>query len=299
MSKKVISATITPLNADGTLDKVGLRKVLERNIRQGVDGFFLLGSMGEWGSFSDAFKEETVAEAAAITRGKAELLVGINATSLGLALTNMKCYRGYDFDSYVFMLPAATSNLDPVKSILTVLDKADRPVYYYHCPPNNNKNLTLAQFADICRHPNLKGIKNSAGNMWLGRELVLLRAEQGFKTLFMEGQEWAIDEALLCGYDGMVCGMGALAGKFLVGIARAAERGDWNEAVRLQNRMIVLFHGVYGPMLETVIPGQKYALMKLGLIASPFTFASEMNTLTDVAKARIDHCLETMKEEID
>ena len=54
MNKKVISATVTPLLNDGSLDKQGWNNILERNIRHGIDGVFLFGSMGEWGSFSDA-----------------------------------------------------------------------------------------------------------------------------------------------------------------------------------------------------------------------------------------------------
>ncbi|MBR1965725.1 MAG: dihydrodipicolinate synthase family protein, partial [Lentisphaeria bacterium] len=95
----------------------------------------------------------------------------------------MKRYQKYDFDSYVFMLPGKTSALDPIKSILTVLDAADRPVYFYHCPPVNGRDLSLEQFATIMAHPNLKGIKNSSSNMWLRREMLLMRKERGFKTL--------------------------------------------------------------------------------------------------------------------
>ena len=250
--KKTISATVTPLMQDGSLDKAGLKKIYERNIRHGLDGIFILGSMGEWGSFSDAFKEEFVAESAELTAGKIDLLVGINATSLPLSLENMKRYSQYKFDSYVFMLPARTSSLNPVKSVLTVLDKADRPVYFYYCPPNNNINFSLDDFAAIMAHPNLKGIKNSSSNMWLRRELLLMKRDKGFKTLLMEGQEWAVDEALIAGMDGMVCGMGALCSKTMVGIARAVDREDYKEAVRLQNTFIEIFHGVYGIDLANV-----------------------------------------------
>lgn len=251
MAKKVISATVTPLNADGSLDRNGLKNIFERNVRHGIDGVFLFGSMGEWGSFSDAFKEEGVEVAAELLKGKADLLVGINATSLPLSLANMKRYQKYDFDSYVFMLPGATSDLDPVRSILTVLDAADRPVFYYHCPPNNGKELSLEQFATVMAHPNLKGIKNSSSNMWLRREMLIMKKERGFKTLLMEGQEWAVDEALLAGNDGMVCGMAALTSKPMVELARAADRGDWSEAVRLQNLLIGIYHGVYGKTSAT------------------------------------------------
>ena len=297
--KKAISATVTPLLEDGSLDKAGLQKIFERNIRHGLDGIFILGSMGEWGSFSDGFKEEFVAESARITAGKIDLLVGVNATSLPLSLENMKRYGKYKFDSYVFMLPARTSSLDPVKSVLTVLDKADRPVFFYYCPPNNNVNFSLNDFATVMAHPNLKGIKNSSSNMWLRRELLLLKREKGYKTLLMEGQEWAVDEALMAGMDGMVCGMGALCSKLMAAIARAADREDWKEAVRLQNRFIEIFHGVYGIDLANVWNGQKYALMKLGLCASAYTIAQEMDSLTPAAMARVENCIARFKEDLD
>lgn len=297
MGKKAISATVTPLLENGNLDKAGLKNILERNIRHGIDGVFLFGSMGEWGSFSEKFKEEAVDHACSCVRHRMELLVGINATSLPLSLEIMRSYRKYDFDAYVFMLPGRTSKLSPVKSILKVADEADRPVYYYHCPPNNNINLSLGEFEQIMRHPNLKGIKNSSSNMWLRRELLLMRTEKGLKTLLFEGQEWAADEALIAGCDGMICGMGALCSQMMRELADCVDRGDIAGAVSAQNRMIQVFHGIYGADLSTVQNGQKYALMKLGLIASPLTLAQEMSSLTEAAKARIDTCLKTYFQE--
>ena len=299
MASKTYSATVTPLLADGSLDKAGLKNIFERNIRHGLTGVFLLGSMGEWGSFSDAFKEDYVKTACDIVGNKMELLVGINATSLPLALDNMKRYSQYQFDSYVFMHPARTSALDPVKSLLKVLDEADRPVYFYYCPPNNNINFSLDQFAAVMAHPNLKGIKNSSSNMWLRKELLVLREEKGFKTLFMEGQEWAVDEALMVGCDGMISGMGALCSKIMVDIAKAADKKDWTEANRLQNLFIQIFHGVYGINLANVWNGQKYALTKLGLCSTPYTIAQEMSGLTDEAKTRIETCIAKYKEVLD
>ena len=93
MKKIVISATVTPLLEDGSLDKAGLKKIFDRNIAHGVDGFFILGSMGEWGSFSDDFKEEFVSESCKIIGKRARLLVGINATSLPLSLENTRSIR--------------------------------------------------------------------------------------------------------------------------------------------------------------------------------------------------------------
>ncbi|MBO4619202.1 MAG: dihydrodipicolinate synthase family protein [Victivallales bacterium] len=299
MRKIAISATITPLLEDQSLDREGLANLLERNIRHGLDGVFLLGSMGEWNSFDDDFKEEYVCAATEIVSGRMKVLAGINATSLELSLQNLERYRKYPVDAFVYMQPGKPCERDPVESILTVLEASDRPVFYYYCPPNNGVTLTLDQFAEIMAHPRLAGIKNSASNMWLRRELLLLKRERGFSTLLFEGQEWSVDEALLAGCDGMVCGMGALASKAMVALAKAAERNDWAEAVRQQEWLIRIFHGIYGPDLSTVWNGQKYALMKLGLITSPLTLAQEMSSLDDAAKARIDRFVEEHREELD
>ncbi len=299
MRKRVYSASITPLTADGALDVEGLNKIFDRNSRHGVDGIFILGSMGEWNQFSDDFRDRLIAESAKAAAGRVELLVGITAASTPHALENLKRASSHAFDSYVFMLPKAAEAGDPVRDVCAVLDAADRPVYYYHCPPNNGINLSLAQFEAILSHPNLKGIKNSASNMWLRRELILLKQERGLTPVLLEGQEWAADEALLVGYDGMLCGMGALGSKMMVGIARAVDAGDVAEAVRLQNRFIRLFHGVYGPNLETVWVGQKYALKCLGLCASELALAQGMEALTEARKREIEACLAEFRDELD
>ena len=299
MKKFAISASVTPLKEDGSLDRRGLANILERNLRHGLDGVFLLGSMGEWNSFDDGFKEEYVRVATEIVGGRMKVLAGINATSPELSLRHLERYKKYPVDAFVYMQPGKPCERDPLESVLRVLDASDRPIYYYYCPPNNGVNLSLEQFATIMAHPRLAGIKNSASDMWLRRELVLLKRERGFSTLLFEGQEWSVDEALLAGCDGMVCGMGALASRTMAAIAKAAERNDWPEAVRQQEWLIHIFHGVYGPDLGTVWNGQKYALMKLGLIASPLTFAQEMSSLDDAAKARIDKFVEEHREELD
>ena len=299
MGKKVISATVTPLFEDGRLDKTGLRNILERGIRHGLDGIFLFGSMGEWGSFSEKFKAETIEYASDVCRGRVELMAGINATSLPLTVELMKSYTGYGVDAYVFMPPAKTSELDPVRSVLKVLDIADRPVYLYHCPPNNGINFSLDDFRTMMKHPNLRGIKNSSSNMWLRRELLLLREDEGFSTLLLEGQEWAADEALYAGCDGMICGMGALCSKMMKRLALRVDAGDFPGAREAQNDMIRVFHGVYGIDIRNCWNGQKYALMKLGLISSPYTIAQEMDTLDDAARRRIDDCLLQFKEKLD
>ena len=299
MNKIVISASITPLMEDGSLDKAGFKNLMDRNIRHGIDGIFIFGTMGEWYSFDEQFKEEAVAFAAEHVKNRTELLVGITSTSRNLSLKLMDSYKKYDFGAFVYMLPQKPSAQDPLKSVLEILDHSDRPVYFYYSPQLSSASLTLKQFEEILKHPNLKGIKNSACNMWLRKELLLLREENGYDVRFLEGQEWSVDEAALLDLDGAVCGIGALASKMLVKVISSFNNGDIATAKETQKKLIRLYHGIYGEDFDTVWTGQKYALYKMGVISSPFSHAQEMSTLTDKVKRRIETCIETFKEDLD
>ena len=299
MAKKIISASITPLMGDGSFDRTGFRNLSERNIRHGLDGLFLFGTMGEWFGFTDRFREEVLEYASDCIGNRMELLAGVASTSLSRTLDLVNSFKKYKFDSYVYLLPGKPLGEDPVKSILTVLDKADRPVCFYYNPALSAGTLTPSQFDRFLGHPNLKGIKNSSCSMWLRQELLLLREEKGYGVLFFEGQEWSIDEALFLGLDGAVCGIGALGSKMLKRVALAFDRGDYREAREAQKRLIRLYHGIYGPSVSDVWTGVKYAMYRMGIISSPFTFAQENDSLSEKSKRRIEACLAEFKEELD
>ena len=56
---------------------------------------------------------------------------------------------------------------------------------------------------------------------------------------------------------------------------------------------------LFGSDLANVWNGQKYALVKLGLIESPLTLAQEMSSLDAAAKSRIERFIAKHREELD
>ena len=298
--KKVYSATVTPLLADGSLDRTGMRNIIERNVRHGLDGIFILGTMGEWGSFDDEFQYDFVQTVCELAAGRLEVLVGVSAASLPVTLKKMQRYNHLPFQSYVFMPPGGrTSALDPLQSVVDFLDAADRPSCFYYCPGNNNVTFSPAQMETILSHRNLYALKDSSSNMQLRRELLRRRQELGSTALLLNGQEWCGDEAMLLGYDGILCGMGALCSKIMVNMARAIDRNDFAAAREQQELYIDICHGVYGRNMETTRTGQKYALHYLDLIASPLSLAHNMKTLDSDARERIEKCIDKYRKELD
>ena len=301
MKHMIFSASMTPLDGNGAIDGDSLERMLERNLRHGVDGFFLLGTMGEGLLLPSERQLETVRQSVRIVGDRAEVLVNISDFGLPRTFEAMARYRDLPVNAFVFQFPPRTRLTvhDPLDYLLRVADRSDRPLYYYHIPSANQCSLDMHQFRRILEHPRIKGMKNSDGGMMLRREL--LRLKQDFpESLLFEGQEWSLDEAFLLGCDGGLCGMVALGSRIMVRLAKAAGSGDWEEAHRLQEMLIDIYHGVYGTDLATVWIGQKYALHRLGVFSGYHSVVHLQNeALTGAVRQRIDECLERYRGELE
>lgn len=296
--KKIYSAVITPLDEKGNIDVGSLERMLERNLRHEVNGFFFLGSMGEWSQFNDSAKDTLIREACRIIDGKADILAAVSSTSFNGTVENMKKLAKYNVNSFVITVPPRPFNFrDHMSFILEAADNSDRNVYFYYLPSASGRFFSYDEFEKIVSHPRIIGVKNSSGMISKRKELLMLKTRLGF-NLF-EGDEWGVDEALIMGCDGALVGMGALASKPLKAIAAAVDAGDYAKAMSLQHDLIKVFWGVYGKDLSTVWLGQKYALEKLGIFSTHKTLIQDENALTEQRKKEIDNCLEEYKNFLD
>lgn len=292
----IYSAAPTPFNENGDLDKVSFKRMIDKNIADGIKGFFLAGNMGEWSQYGPEIKMKLAEYGVKQAAGRAEILMGITETGLRKTLDTMRDVSLYVPDAYVVMLPHQTMTLvNPLKYLKTILDAADRPVYYYHCPVVNTFNFSPADFEVLVQHPNLKGIKNSAGDVGVRRELLLLKQKYDF--VLLEGHEWSIDEAVFLGCDGALCGLAALAGKLMVKTAELTATGNTASAMREQYKLINIYHGIYGINTARVQNAHKYALYQLGIFENYHCLLRDDKELTDDDKKRIEQCLKKYQSE--
>jgi dihydrodipicolinate synthase/N-acetylneuraminate lyase len=281
------------------VDTEALERLLEFNLACGISGFFFIGSMGEWMVLRTAQKLRVLQEAVRIINGRAEVLAGVTAVGRGGILDAMEAYSETGVDAYALQLPGGWARpRDPVLFLHRLAESADKPLYLYYLPAFDGVELTKTQLAEILAHPGIKGIKNSSNQLKKRKELLLLKEQVEF--LLFEGQEWNVDESLLLGYDGALVGMASLGARLFVRIARAAAAGDGAEAFALQRTMIHIFDGVYGGDLQTVWAGQKYALVKMGLLNHPYSLVPGQNeALDERARARIDACLDQYRQYLE
>jgi 2-dehydro-3-deoxy-D-pentonate aldolase len=91
----VITAMVTPLNQDLTLDQKGLERLIEHLIGGGVQGIFILGTTGEAPNLPYSVREELIEQTCRLVGSRVPVIVGITDTSykdaLRLAAKSHQC----------------------------------------------------------------------------------------------------------------------------------------------------------------------------------------------------------------
>jgi dihydrodipicolinate synthase/N-acetylneuraminate lyase len=295
--KQIISAAVTPFTEDGKLDLASAGRLYEHGLKQGLDGFFIMGSMGEWALLAPDERDKLAETACSVIGKKAKILLGISDTGMASILRNVERWQHLSHSHWTIIPPGNWAGPgDPVKYLHDLADRVDRPLYFYYLPSFNGVTISMSQFKDILSHPRIAGVKNSAGSLRVRKELLSIKRSQPFELY--EGEEWALDESLLLGCDGAVAGFASTGGKLMKALARCVDAGDFPGAQRIQYTLLDIFYAVYGAQVGWWTAGQKYALQYLGLISSAATRVAAQQGLPESQKASIRACMDAHRAEL-
>jgi len=234
----VIPALPTPLLANENIDVPGVKKLVDYAIEQGASAIFVLGSMGEGPSLLDSQRLLIVETAAEHINGRVPLLAGISDVSTRRALEMGKMLQNSGPDYLVSTTPFYYSFPHPdsiINYFSTLADQLQKPVVYYHCPGATGNGVTWPVLDAFMQMPNLAAIKYSSLDLTLFLELLRKYPDKTTRTTaILQGNEFALDTAMLLGADGLVTGGGTLFIDTLVKLCKAGSQGDRLQAFKLQ-----------------------------------------------------------------
>ena len=168
----------TPFKADGELDLEALRSNVEQLNATGLAGYLALGSNSEAVHVTPEEASQifaTVKRAAA--PGKIVLGgTGQLSTAATIEMTNRAADAGCDAALIVtpFYYKNNMTGEALKKHYFTIADQSPIPVMIYNVPANTGLNVASAIVAEIAQHPNIVGIKDSAGDINQLAEMVRL-----------------------------------------------------------------------------------------------------------------------------
>jgi N-acetylneuraminate lyase len=231
----ILSALVTPLRADGSLELDSLDGLVEHNLRLGVGGFYVCGTTGEGLSLSGSERKLVTERVIASNRGRATVIVNISHMEfpVALELAAHAADSGADMVSTLPPIYFPVSKEEILRYYLAILDRVRLPLTLYNIPMLSSVTLDEATVQRLAEHPRFAGIKHSSEDTWL---LDRFKRVADGRLLVWSARDAYYLGGLAMGADGGIGSSFNLLGDLFVSITEAYRAGDVKGAHRTQTR---------------------------------------------------------------
>lgn len=239
--KGVYPALMTEMKQDGALDLPATQAHVEALIEAGVEGFIMLGTLGENLSLTPAEKSAVRRAAVEAAAGRVPVLSGIAEYTTDFAIERVAEARA-DGCAGAMVLPAMVYKTDERETLAhfeAVADASELPLMIYNNPVTYAIDVKPAGFARLAKKDSIVAIKESSDDV---RRVTDLRNEVADRFLIFCGVDDIVLESVALGCDGWVAGLVNAFPKESVALYRLAAAGKVTEALALYRWFMPLLH---------------------------------------------------------
>lgn len=238
----VVPPIVTPLTADGSVDRQALADLIERLLGAGIDGVFVGGSTGEIALLSDTQRDQAIAAAVDAVAGRVPVLAGVVDTGTWRVVEHARRASAAGVDAVVatppfYVAPHLQEILDHYRLLA---ERAGVPVIAYSIPSATHVPVSPGAVEILAREGTIAGFKDSSGDLSDFRE-TLRRVSDLEQFGMFTGSELFADSALAAGGTGIVPGLGNVDPEGYVALQRLCDQGDMQGARAEQARLAMLF----------------------------------------------------------
>jgi 4-hydroxy-2-oxoglutarate aldolase len=270
MDQRTLGGALAPVatlfDSDGELDLVRYRKNLDWYATSPLDGIVIMGSNGEFVSLDMDEKLRLIAAGTEAVAGRKLVLAGtgVESTRGTIRLTRAAAEMGADYALVVtphYYRPRYDREAF-LRHYQTVADASPIPVVIYVMTTYTGVDLPSALVAELSRHPNIVGVKDSSGSAVKVAEMVA-GSEPGFAVL--AGSANFLYAVLMLGGTGGIMALANVAPRECAEIIELYRAGDPERARQAQFNLLAPNAAV---TTRFGIAGLKAAMEMVGLETS-------------------------------
>lgn len=242
---RLITAMVTPFDAEGELDLNRTSEFVDRLIKGGNDALVVNGTTGESPTVFYPNKIELFKEALSAASGRVPIIanVGDNCTADTVDFAKEVSKLGVD----ALMCVVPYYNKPPQEGLKrhfsAIAAAVDLPIVLYNIPGRcviNMEAETTLSLAEEC--DNIVAIKEASGNMGqIGT--IIERAPDGFEVI--SGDDSATLDIMKLGGTGVISTIGNVAPGRMKEIVELCAEGKWDEAQQANERLLPLMDGLF------------------------------------------------------
>jgi 4-hydroxy-tetrahydrodipicolinate synthase len=260
------TALVTPFQADGSLDEATLRKLVERQIEQGIDFLVPCGTTGESPTLTRDEHLRVAAITIEVARGRVPVLAGAGGynthevVDLARACEKLGASGVLSVTPY-YNKPTQEGLYQHYKAIASAISI---PIVLYSIQGRTGINIdpgTLVRLAEI---ENIVGVKEASGNISQMAEIIH-RVPESF--IVLSGDDAITIPLIALGGRGIISVVSNEIPQAMTQIARLANAGNYAGARKIQKQYFPLMQANF---VEANPGPVKWAMYRMGLLNPNF-----------------------------
>ncbi|WP_319458953.1 4-hydroxy-tetrahydrodipicolinate synthase [Micromonospora sp. RTP1Z1] len=280
---RLLTAMVTPLTPDGSLDLDGAVRLAEHLVdEQGNDALVVNGTTGESPTTTDAEKEALIRAVAEAVGDRVRIVAGVGTNdtrhTIELAASAEKA------GAHGLLVVTPYYNKPPQSGLLrhftAVADATGLPIMLYDIPPRAGVAIATETLVRLAEHGRIVAVKDAKGDL-TATSWVTSRSDLAIYS----GEDSLTLPLLAVGGVGLVGTSTHFTGALAKQLIEAYDAGDTATALRLHRRLLPLFTGIFRTQGVILV---KAGLAAKGLPAGPVRSPLVDATADELAQLRAD-----------
>nr|XP_008530072.1 PREDICTED: 4-hydroxy-2-oxoglutarate aldolase, mitochondrial isoform X2 [Equus przewalskii] len=230
----------TPFTATAEVDYGKLEENLHKLSTFPFRGFVVQGSNGEFPFLTSSERLEVVSRVRQAMSKDKLLLAGSGCESTQATVEMTLSMAQVGADAAMVVTPCyyrgRMNSAALIHHYTKVADLSPIPVVLYSVPANTGLDLPVDAVVTLSQHPNIVGIKDSGGDVTRIGLIVHKTRRQDFQVL--AGSAGFLLPSYAMGAVGGICALANVLGAQVCQLERLCRTGQWEDAQKLQHRLI-------------------------------------------------------------
>lgn len=270
----IISAIITPMHADESVNVAALDRLVSSQLARGVEGFYCCGSSGEGPLLRLEERKQVLATIVKAAGGKVPVIshVGTPRTLDAVELAKSAERDGASAVSLVPPYYYRYSRQEIIQYYRRVLDAVSLPVILYNIPQFTGVELDTETADALLKDEQVLGVKHTSHNLYSLERMVARYPDK----VFFNGFDEIFLSSLAAGATATVGTTVNLQPELFLALRQRFQRGEMAQAQRLQQQINDVVENL---VARGVFQAAKYLagrdLVDTGPVREPFVALTE------------------------
>jgi len=254
--KGVYTAVVTPV-INGDVDEIAFSKLIDYQIKSGIDGLCILGGTGEYLALSKEQRRKAIEISIDLVKGKVPIISSILSPGLEDTIEMGKIAEGYGVNAVMvltpyYVVPTQKGMIDYFKRFMKEIHI---PIILYNIPSRTQVNILPETVAELVSTTSqVIGIKECTTNLGQASNLISL---VGDKITVFCGEEPLLLAELIMGAKGAILASSNLFPKLFKEMFSRIQEGDIGGAKKIHFKFLPLLKPLFaetnpGPLKEAL-----------------------------------------------